>query len=390
MTSMTPIDLDHNATSPLDPDVLEAMIPLWRAGGNPESRHASGRAARRALLAASESVAKILNARPDEVVFTSGGTEANNLAIFGLAGLDRGPGHIVSSPIEHPAVSGPVARLEARGFAITRPEVSTEGLADTEEMARAAYDSPPKDTRLATLILAQNETGAIQPVAEMARRFAARGSVPIHTDAVQAVGRIPVDFRALGVQTLAASAHKFGGPVGVGLLLVGRGAKLDPILFGGSQQKALRPGTVPVALAAGLAAALEKWDRDRLERTARWTLLRDRLEDRLRAGLGPSLVVRNGPEDPALRLPQTLHVGFPNADGDSLLMQLDQAGVRASLGSACASGSTQASPTLVAMRVPGDRIRSSVRFSLGPETTEAEIDEAARRIVSAVRQGPLA
>ena len=385
---MDAIDLDHNATSPLDPDVFEAMRPHWFAGGNAASRHSAGRAARRAVIAATESVARILNAHPDEVIFTSGGTEANNLAIFGLADLDRGPGHIVSSPIEHPAVAEAVARLEARGFAVSRPRVSTGGLADPAAMAEAAFMPHGRDTRVATLLLAHNETGAIQPVAAMAERFAAWGRadwpVPIHTDAAQAVGRVPVDFRALGVQTLAASAHKFGGPAGVGLLLVARGAEIAPLLFGGKQQRGLRPGTVPVALVAGLAAALEKWHREADARIARWTTLRDRLETALVAALGPDRMIRNGPSRPEDRLPQTLNVGFPGLDGDLLLMRMDQAGVRASLGSACASGTTAPSPSLVAMRVPDDRLRSSVRFSLGPDTTKEQIDEAARRIVAAV------
>lgn len=379
---MSPIDLDHNATSPLDPEVLEVMRPLWLAGGNPESRHASGRAARRALLSATETIAKILIVHPDEIVFTSGGTEANNLAIFGLARSDQGTGCIVSSPIEHPAVAEPVAKLEARGFVVARPEVSSEGLADSEVMAKAVHG----DTAFATLILAHNETGALQPVARFVELSRAR-ETPIHTDAVQAVGRIPVDFHALGVATLAASGHKFGGPVGVGMLLVKRGIVLSPHLYGGGQQNGRRPGTVPVALIAGMAAALERWHRDADATIARWSSFRDRLESRLIAALGAQNVILNGPR--SARLPQTLHVGFPGRDGDSLLVQLDFLGVRASLGSACASGSTQASPTLLAMRVPDDRLRSSVRFSLGPNTTESEIDSAAERIVAAVKHAKI-
>jgi cysteine desulfurase len=234
-------------------------------------------------------------------------------------------------------------------------------------------------------MLASNEIGAIQPVAELAARARLQG-VPTHTDAVQAVGRIPVDFRALGVATLAAGAHKFGGPAGVGLLLVRRGVTIAPLILGGKQQRGLRPGTVPVALIVGMAAALEKWHREADTRITRWTALRDRLESGLIAALGPDQVVRNGPTDPANRLPQTLHLGFPGRDGDALLMHLDQSGVRASLGSACASGTTRPSPSLVAMRLPPDRLRSSVRFSLGPSTTEAEIDDAVRRVSAAIRR----
>lgn len=378
---MEAIYLDHNATTPLDPEVLEAMRPHWLVGGNAESRHSFGRSARRAWEGAKESVARILGAEPEEVVFTSGGTEANNLAIFGLAGAEHSPGHVVSSPIEHPAIAEPVARLEAAGFAVDRPAVDAEGLASAERMAACLGAS----SRLATLMLANNETGAIQPVAQLAA-LARDAGVPVHTDAVQAVGRIPVDFHALGVATLAASAHKFHGPVGVGLLLVRRGIKLGSRLFGGGQQQGRRPGTVAVALAVGLARALELWHEEADVRTKRWLRLRDRLESGLVAALGPEQVIRNGPRDESLRLPQTLNVGFPGLDGDLLLMQLDLAGVAVSLGSACASGSTRPSPTLVAMRVPDDRLRSSVRFSLGSGTTEAEIDQALERTIAVVRR----
>ncbi len=378
---MEPIYLDHNATTPLAPEVLEAMRPHWLAAGNAESRHAAGRGARRALDGAREAVARILGAEPAEVVFTSGGTEANNLAIFGLTCQADGPGHLLSSPIEHPAVAGPVAHLEAGGWQVDRPEVGRDGLADADAMA----DALRPETRLATLILAHNETGAIQPVGRLAALASGPG-VPVHTDAVQAVGRVPVDFHALGVATLAASAHKFHGPAGVGLLLVRRGIAIAPRLRGGGQQGGVRPGTEPVALAVGLAVALEQWQAEAAARIARWVALRDRLEGGLVSALGPGAVARNGPADDASRLPQTLHVGFPGLDGDALLMQLDLAGVAASLGSACASGSTQASPTLLAMRVPADRLRSSVRFSLGAATTAAQVDDALARIVAAVRR----
>ncbi len=376
---MDPIYLDHNATTPMDPSVLEAMRPYFLAGGNAESRHALGRSARRAWDHARETVAGILGADPSEVIFTSGGTESNNLAIFGLAGAESSPGHVASSPIEHPAVVEPVARLEAAGFAVDRVPVDDQGLADAARMAATFRD----ETRFATLMLANNETGAIQPVGELAELAAARG-IPVHTDAVQAVGRIPVDFHAMGVATLAASAHKFHGPVGTGLLLVRSGVRLGSRLFGGGQQQGRRPGTVAVPLAVGLAAALQNWHDEFTARTTRWIALRDRLEAGLLAALGPDHVIRNGPIDDDRRLPQTLNVGFPGLDGDALLMQLDLAGIAASLGSACASGSTRPSPTLMAMRVPDARLRSSVRFSLGATTTEAEIDEAVRRIVGVV------
>lgn len=376
-----PIYLDHNATTPLDPEVFEAMRPYFLTAGNAESRHAFGRSARRAWEDAKETVAQVLGANPSEVIFTSGGTEANNLAIFGLAGAERSPGHVVASPMEHPAVAEPLARLEAAGFTVERPPVSSEGLANAASMAAAFRH----DTRFATLMLANNETGAIQPVAKLAADAAAQ-DIPVHTDAVQAVGRIPVHFHNLGVATLAASAHKFHGPMGIGLLLVRSGIRLGSRLFGGGQQHGRRPGTLAVPLVVGLARALQTWHDQADARTARWVRLRDRLEAGLMTGLGRESVVRNGPLADDLRLPQTLNLGFPDLDGDVLLMQLDLAGIAVSLGSACASGSTRPSPTLMAMRVPDNRLRSSIRFSLGATTTEFEVDEAVSRIATVIQQ----
>ncbi len=379
---MTPsIYLDHNATTALDPEVLEAMRPHWLAAGNPESRHSAGRSARRAWETAKESVARILGADPSEVIFTSGGTEANNLAIFGLAGAEHSPGHVVSSPMEHPAIAEPIARLEASNFAVDRPPINAEGVASAERMAETFRDS----TRLATLMLANNETGAIQPVARLAE-LARERQIPVHTDAVQAVGRIPVNFHALGVATLAASAHKFHGPVGTGLLLARQGIRLGSRLFGGGQQQGRRAGTVAVPLAVGLAKALELWHTQAEARCNRWSALRDQLETGLISALGADRVVRNGPREENDRLPQTLNLGFPGLDGDALLIQLDLAGIAASLGSACASGSTRPSPTLVAMRVPDAYLRSSVRFSLGATTTQAEIEIAVPRILAVIER----
>lgn len=377
-----PIYLDHNATTALDPRVWEAMRAHFLGAGNAESRHTAGRRARRAWDEARETVASVLGADPDEVVFTSGGTEANNLALFGLT-EEKGPGRIVSSPIEHPSVAEALELLAHRGFAVARPDVDDEGLADAEAMAALLGDQ----TRLATLMLANNETGALQPVARLAELAAAKG-VPVHTDAVQAVGRVPVDFRALGVSTLAASAHKFHGPVGVGVLLVRKGVNLAPQLIGGGQQQGRRPGTVAVPLAVGLAKALDLWRIEAESRTAAWRTLAKRLEDGITQALGPDRVARNGPTDASKRLPQTVNLGFVGLDGDAILMQMDLAGVSISLGSACASGSTQPSPTLQAMRVPPDRLRSSVRFSLGAFTTEAEIDQTISRVVAAVERLP--
>jgi cysteine desulfurase len=374
------IYLDWNATTPLRPEAKAAMAHAWEVGGNPSSVHAEGREARRLVEDARTAVAAAVGAEAQNVIFTSGGTEANSLAL--TPGLRRGKGpaaeRLLVSAIEHASVlSGGRFAAEATGhIGVTRA-----GVVDLDRL-RALLDGPPA---LVSIMLANNETGAIQPVGALAGLGAERG-IRVHTDAVQAVGRIPVDFHALGVATLAASAHKFHGPVGVGVLLVRKGVRLGSRLFGGGQQQGRRPGTIAVALAVGFAAALEKWHRVSAARAARWVALRDRLEAGLIAALGPECVIRNGPTREDVRLPQTLNVGFPGLDGDALLMQLDLAGIAASLGSACASGSTRPSPTLMAMRVPDDRLRSSVRFSLGAATTEAEVDEAVRRIVGVVER----
>jgi cysteine desulfurase len=375
-----PIYLDHNSTAPLDPDVLEVMRPYFLAAGNAESRHAFGRAARRAYENARETTAEILGADPAEVIFTSGGTEANNLAVFGLAGAESSPGHVVSSPIEHAAIAEPVARLEAAGFVVDRLPINDHGVAVIKSMSELVRPT----TRFATLMLANNETGAIQPVHELAK-LAIDRNIPVHTDAVQAVGRIPVHFHNLGVTTLAASAHKFHGPMGIGILLLKSGVRLGSRLFGGGQQQGRRPGTVPIPLAVGLAAALKKWHDQAVARSTHWRDLRDRLEHGLATALGPGHVIRNGPVDDQQRLPQTVNLAFPGIDGDALLIQLDLAGVAVSLGSACASGSTRPSPALIAMRVPDDRLRSSVRLSLGATTSANEIEQAVVRIARVAR-----
>ena len=371
-----PIYLDHNATAPLDPEVLDAMCPFFLGAGNAESRHMFGRSARRAWDQAKETVARILGADPTEVIFTSGGTEANKLAIFGLAGAKLSPGHLVSSVIEHPAISEPVACLEAAGFIVDRIRIDHLGVADPKSIGSVLQ----METRFATLMLANNETGAIQPVDKLVA-IAAERNIPVHTDAVQAVGRIPICFRDLRVTTLAASAHKFHGPIGIGFLLVKSGVRLGSRLFRSGQQHRRRPGTAIVPLAVGLAVALEKWHTEAHMRRIRWIKLRHQLESGLVAALGPEQVIRNGPSGDMALLPQTLNLGFPGIDSNTLLMQLDLAGIAVSLGSACASGSVRPSPTLLAMRVPNDRLRSSVRFSFGATTTQNEIEQAVARIV---------
>jgi cysteine desulfurase len=367
------IYLDNNATTPLLPAVVEAMRPfLTEVYGNPASSHAAGRRARRALEDARECTAALLGAHPDEVVFTSGATEANNLALFGLCGP---PAHLLASPVEHPSVLEPLRHLAAAGFTLDLLPVDGRGVVPADALGERLRP----DTRLVALMLANHETGAVQPVRELAA--STPGTVLFHCDAVQAAGKVPVDFHALGVASLAVSAHKFHGPKGVGALLLRRGVHLRPHAWGGHQQQGRRPGTEPVALAVGLARALEVAAREMDQRRAVVCLLRERFLDHLRAHASP--IVLNGPED---GVPHTLNISFPPLKADLLLMSFDLAGVACATGSACSSGSLLPSPVLQAMRVPDEVLRSAMRFSLSPLLTEAEVDEAARRVAGTVRR----
>jgi cysteine desulfurase len=375
---MNGIYLDNNATTPLLPTVWEAMRPfLTDTFGNPASAHWAGRRARQALEDARERTAALLGAHADEVVFTSGATEANNLALLGLAGDP--PAHILISAIEHPSVAAPVQRLGQQGFDVDRLPVDGRGIVRAEELPRRLRPA----TRLVSVMLANHETGAVQPVAELAAGL--DPDIAFHCDATQAVGRIPVHFHDLGVTSLALSAHKFHGPKGVGALLVRRQARLRPPFLGGHQQQGRRPGTEAVALAVGLATALDLAHREAPARREQVRHLRHRFLEHLRPALHP--VILNGPEEGGV--PHTVNLSFPGCRAESLLMNLDLAGVACSTGSACSSGSLLPSPALQAMAVPPEVLHSSIRFSLSPLLTADEIDEAARRIsrvVSRLRQ----
>ncbi len=366
---MQTIYLDHNATTPLLPGVWDAMRPLMEETfGNPASAHAVGRKARQALEDARETTATLFGAHPDEVTFTSGATEANNLAIFGSA-----PAHAVASHLEHPCVVEPLRHLEARSVPVEWLPV------DSRSVIR--WRAPATDA-LVCVMLANHETGAVQPVSDIA--LSLLPGARLHCDAAQAVGKLPVSFHALGATTLAASAHKFGGPKGVGVLLTKRGANLKPHTYGGHQQGGRRPGTEPVALAVGMAAALELAVRNLDANRAKLEALRARFWSALERECAPVL---NGPEVGAADVvPSTLNVSFPGCRADVLLMALDLAGIACATGSACSSGSLLPSPVLRAMGVSDDVLRSALRFSFTPSQTTAEIDEAARRIAECVRQ----
>jgi len=375
------INLDHNATTAIHPEVVQAMADCYLAGyGNAASSHQHGRRARQVLEDAREGIGRLVGAdmlglQADRVILTSGGTEANNLALCGLVGTQ--PGRVIISAVEHPSVVGPAEQLAQRGFDVCRVRVDSSGVID-----QAHFDSLlTPATRLVSVMLANNETGVLQPIEALAGRCRAAG-VPFHTDAVQGVGKIRVHFRQLQVTALTLTGHKFHGPRGIGALVIRRSAQLAPILFGGFQQSGLRPGTEPVELAVGLHHALQVWQRDAETRTARMAALRDRFEQLLRdAGVG---VVVNSVGAP--RLPHTSNVAFPGLNCQAVHMALDMMGVSCSIGSACASGSTEPSAVLQAMQLPADIVDSSLRFSLGAFTTRQDIDTAAARIIQAVRR----
>lgn len=377
MTERALIYLDNNATTRPHPEVIELISRHGRDSfANPGSRHKAGRRARQVLEQARESMASLLGADPDELIFTSGGTESNNLALLGLA---RGsPGRIALTAGEHPSVIETCRSLEAKGWGLQFLPVDEEGRL-----------RPPKDdcallapeTRLATVILAHNETGVIQDLGPLAEECQARG-IPLHVDAVQAVGKIPVDFHQLGASSLSLGAHKFYGPRGIGALLLRRGIPLQPTEFGGHQESGRRPGTEAVPLIAGMARALELYHADAQQRTTRLRQLRDRLEHGL-AELCPPVAINGSRQH---RLPNTLNLAFPGVDGEALLVALDLEGIACSLGSTCASGSAEPAPVLLAMNRPPDVLHSSLRFSVGIENTEDEIHEAVRIIARTVNQ----
>jgi len=385
------IYLDHNATTTMLPEVADAVHEAsLRFGANPGSQHEPGRLARRALEESRHRVGELLGARmtgmaADRVVFTSGGTEAANLAIFGVYGTHSpaaspsqrsGPQpHFLTTAIEHPCILEAADQLA--DCDVEKLPANKQGAVDVEQL-RAALRP---ETRLVSVMLANNETGVLQPVAEIAA-VCAEKNVLMHTDAAQAVGKLPVDFANLGVAMLTCAAHKFHGPLGAGALVLRHDVTLQPTLFGGHQQAGLRPGTESVALAVGMRTALECWHRDGAASVERVAQLRDQFEQTLTAELPTVEVIGRG----AARLPNTSNMAFVGFNRQALLMALDQAGIACSSGSACASGSSEPSPVLVAMGLEKALIEGSIRFSLDRSTTAAEVEESCRRILNVCKQ----
>ncbi|MGK5498715.1 cysteine desulfurase family protein [Streptomyces sp. URMC 125] len=379
--------LDHAATTPMLPEAVQAMTALLGATGNASSLHAAGRRARRTVEEGRETLAAALGARPSEVVFTSGGTEADNLAVKGLywarRAADPARRRVLASPVEHHAVLDAVHWLaDHEGAEVEWLPVDAVGRVHPEAL-REAIARDPDDVALATVMWANNEIGTVQPVAELAA-VAAESGVPMHADAVQAVGQVPVDFAASGLAAMTVSGHKIGGPYGVGALLLGRAWAPVPLLHGGGQERDVRSGTLDVPAVAAFAVAAELAARRREEFAREVGALRDALADAVREAV-PDAVLSGDP-DPAGRLPANAHFSFPGCEGDSLLLLLDAQGIECSTGSACTAGVAQPSHVLLATGTDPDLARGTLRFSLGHTSTRADVEAVAAAIGPAVER----
>lgn len=363
------IYLDYNATTPLDERVLESMLPYLREQfGNPSSGYQLGRTARAALDTAREQVATLVNAHPSQVVFTSGGTEANNLAIKGIAGRVA-PGHLAISAVEHDSVRAAARLLQQQGWALEQIGVDAQGRLDPESMRDILAGMNPGAARLVAVMLANNETGVIHDVATLAEQARESGAVVL-VDAVQAIGKIPVNMGALGASLMSLSAHKIYGPKGAGALIVDKAMDMQPMLHGGGHEKGRRAGTENVAAIVGFGKAAELALTTLETRATQMQQLREHLEQRLLAEM-PSLCVFG---QQAQRLPNTSFFALPGVDGETLLMSLDQSGLAVSSGSACSTGEVEPSHVLMAMGVDPALARGAIRVSMGKDTRRDEVD----------------
>jgi cysteine desulfurase len=381
--------LDHAASTPMVPEAADAVAAALGSVGNPSSLHASGRRARRLVEESRERIASALNARPSEVVFTAGGTESDNLAVKGITWARRAADprrrRVLASSIEHHAVLDAVQWLvDTDGVEVTWVPVDAAGRVSPQGL-RAALAEAPDEVALVSVMWANNEIGTVQPVAELAA-VAAEYGVPFHTDAVQAVGQLPVDLGVTGADAVTITGHKLGGPIGVGALLLGRSTPCAPLLHGGGQERDVRSGTLDVPGIAGLATAVEIAAAEQAERAGRLGALRDELVDRVREAV-PDAVLNGDPRrDVGARLPGNAHFSFPGCEGDALLMLLDARGVECSTGSACSSGVARPSHVLLATGADEGRARASLRFSFGHSSTGADVDAVVTAIGPAVER----
>ena len=378
---MSPIYLDNNASTPIHPDVTQAMLECNLRGlVNPESQHQLGREARRTLESARETIGRLLglhmeDIHADHLFFTSGGTEANNLAIQGYRLAGGNKNRLIISGIEHPSVTTTATWLASQGVDVQTVNTLSSGQIDCTHLESLIND----DTFLVATMLANNETGVVLPIDQVVS-LCKPLSIPVHVDAVQAVGKMAVSFQSLGATSMTVSAHKIHGPRGIGALITKHGDPPQPILYGGFQQAAIRPGTEPVALAVGFAQALELYLANQVAHQEHLLRLRKTLESGLLNLLNCAVVV--GKESP--RLPHTSNISFRGKDRQVVLMALDVAGICCSTGSACASGSSEPSPTLVAMGLDDEIIEGALRFSLGIFNTDEEIQAAIAQICAVI------
>ncbi|HUH66255.1 MAG TPA: cysteine desulfurase family protein [Syntrophales bacterium] len=376
---MKRVYLDHCATTPVHPAVRKAMLPFLRDSfGNPSSAHALGRTTREAIEEARTRVASLIGAGRAEIVFTSGGTEADNLAIRGIACArkDRG-NHIITSVIEHHAVSRTCEHLERNGFAVTYLPVDSDGLVNPEDVRKALTEK----TILVTIMHSNNEVGTIEPIAEIGRITSEKG-VAFHTDAVQSVGKVPIDVNELNVDLIAIAAHKLYGPKGIGALYIREGIDIDPIIFGGGQERGLRSGTENVASIAALGMACEVAREKALPLMDRIGKLRDTLQKKISVAIADLAI--NG--HPISRLPGVLSVSAPGINAEEIVRELDARGIAVSAGSACTSHSVEISHVLSAMGIPKEIAQGTVRMSLGIANTAGEIEYAAASFIEVVEK----
>lgn len=381
------IYLDHAATTPVDPDVLNGMLPYFTEHfGNPSSIYELGQDARAAVDDARWRAAKVLSCQPAEIVFTSGASESDNLALRGVAWAkrlasdgDRTRSHIITTAIEHHAVLHTAAALERQDFSVTYVGPDDRGLIDPASIEAAIRP----ETCLISVMYANNEVGSIQPIADIGK-LATENGVLFHTDAVQAAGSLPLDVDALGVDLLSLTAHKVYGPKGVGLLYVRRGTQIEFQQEGGGQEQGRRAGTENVPGIVGLGLALSRADEWRDAYVQHCSVLRNRLMDGVLAAIPDALI--NGPLDPALRLPNNLNVSIPGVEGETLLLSLDMLGIAASAGSACTTGNTEPSHVLKAMGLSDERCRSAMRLTVGRSNTVEQIDVAVSRLAESVQR----
>ena len=371
--------MDHSATTPVAAEVLEAMLPYFsHRFGNASSLHGFGREAKEALEESRQRVARLLNAHPGEIVFTSGGTESDNLALRGIAYKNRKSGrHIITSQIEHPAILETCHSLEREGFSVTYLPVNREGLIELSELERAIRP----DTILISIMHANNEVGTIQPLEEVGR-LAADRDIYLHTDAVQTVGKIPVDVEAMGADLLSLSAHKLYGPKGVGALYIRRGTKMQSLSTGGGHERNLRSGTENVAGIVGLARAADLAGEEMAAEGQRLSQLRDRLADLVLGRVKDAWV--NGSMEK--RLPGSLNFGFSYVEGESLLLYLDSKGIAVSTGSACSSHKLEPSHVLLALGLKPEECHGSLRITMGRSNNQEQVDYVAECISEAVER----